>query len=225
MERIGSTSQVEVLSSYSKAWEKASNNRATEDVISQQISELHSSAKIFAASDQPFPSYLTTTAHHTEPSQGILDLAGESDIPTSLLVNPSNSYVIPPPVLTQQTLDDASWPQSLTPQLLVNSTFSSPIPMASGLLHQQYSQHSDYTVNAAESSIHVKRRRRVVAEGSRKRQLRTCRRCGRSDCPGGSDILNCQTPCMSPCKKCGRTEGCRGVDRGQKCTWIASVSS
>jgi hypothetical protein len=43
--------------------------------------------------------------------------------------------------------------------------------------------------------------------------IRSCRRC-----PGNSDILKCPEPCTVPYKTCLRTEGCRGVDKGRKCT-------
>jgi hypothetical protein len=63
------------------------------------------------------------------------------------------------------------------------------------------------------------KRRRVVAENVRKRSIRKCRRCARSDCPGNSDILKCPKPCTLSCKTCHRTMDCRGVDGGKKCTY------
>ena len=64
------------------------------------------------------------------------------------------------------------------------------------------------------------KRRCIIPEGERKRQaIRTCRRCGKATCPGDSDIFNCPLPCEVPCKKCGRTEGCRGVDGSRTCTY------
>lgn len=65
---------VEVLSSYSKAWEKSSNIRATEGVMSAQLDKLHGSAHIFAALDQPFPAFLTSKPHQLQPSRGVVDL-------------------------------------------------------------------------------------------------------------------------------------------------------
>ena len=64
----------EVLSSYLKAWEKSSNIHATEGVMSAQLDKLHSSAHIFAASDQPFPAFLTSKPHQLQPSRGVVNL-------------------------------------------------------------------------------------------------------------------------------------------------------
>lgn len=91
---------IEVLSGYAKAWEKASNIRATEGVMSEQLQELHDSADIFAASDNPFPIFLTSTAHHDEPSQGMVDLqgagGGHTQVPVSLAADLARSQPIRP---------------------------------------------------------------------------------------------------------------------------------
>ncbi len=68
------------------------------------------------------------------------------------------------------------------------------------------------TIQSSEPIARPAKRRRVVAEDQRKRP--TMRMCRQSSCPGSSDILLCQYPCTVPCKKCGRTVGCRGVDKG-----------
>jgi hypothetical protein len=63
----------------------------------------------------------------------------------------------------------------------------------------------------------------MVPEEQRKRTtVRSCRRCQKTTCPGNSDILKCPEPCAVPCKTCLRTEGCRGVDKGRKCTYVAA---
>jgi hypothetical protein len=67
------------------------------------------------------------------------------------------------------------------------------------------------------------KRRRMVPEEQRKRTtIRSCRRCQKTFCPGNSDILKCPEPCTVPCKTCLLTEGCRGVDKGRKCTYVVS---
>jgi hypothetical protein len=50
--------------------------------------------------------------------------------------------------------------------------------------------------------------------------VRACRRCRETTCPGNNDITKCLTVCMVPCKKCGHTEGCRGVDNGRHRTYL-----
>jgi len=64
---------VEVLSNYGKSWEKATNIRASEELIAEQLSKIQESRQIFAASNTTFPAYLTSNATQIHPSQGVVD--------------------------------------------------------------------------------------------------------------------------------------------------------
>lgn len=100
--------------------------------MSQQIEKLHESARIFAGSDQPFPSYLTTTPDYIELSQGVADLdTTNSLIPASLSVNPTKSCVIQQPGPTpEHSLLENDYPQSSSHLPTASSSFSA-IPMQS----------------------------------------------------------------------------------------------
>ncbi|KAJ6453012.1 hypothetical protein C8R47DRAFT_1204238 [Mycena vitilis] len=63
-----------------------------------------------------------------------------------------------------------------------------------------------------------KRQRILTATKRKNPNVRTCRRC-KTICPGNSDILSCPVKCTVPCVWCGNFTGCRGVDRGAKCTF------
>lgn len=68
----------ELLAAYAKSWEKNGNIRASQDMILDKLYTVSRSAQVFSASTQPFPSYLTSSPHSTQPSQGVLEV---SDIP------------------------------------------------------------------------------------------------------------------------------------------------
>ncbi len=74
------------------------------------------------------------------------------------------------------------------------------------------------SVPAPSSTGQVAKRRRVTSRTDRVRRLRTCRRCAVEGCPGMNNIALCPKPCLVPCIACGQSSGCRGVDRGTKCT-------
>jgi len=52
----------EVLAAYAKTWEKTSNIRASQELVSEQLDHVRQTANIFVASQLPFPSYLTHTS-------------------------------------------------------------------------------------------------------------------------------------------------------------------
>jgi hypothetical protein len=65
----------ELLAAYAKSWEKNGNIRASQDMILDKLHEVSRSAQVFSASTQPFPSYLTSSPHSTQPSQGVLEVS------------------------------------------------------------------------------------------------------------------------------------------------------
>jgi hypothetical protein len=73
----------EVLSAYSKSWEKANNVRASQELMSGQLQEVKKTAEIFLANGKPFPSYLTTDSTQIQPSRGVIAIE-ESAVPPSL---------------------------------------------------------------------------------------------------------------------------------------------
>ena len=73
----------EVLSAYSKSWEKANNVRASQELMSGQLQEVKKTAEIFLANGKPFPSYLTTHSTQIQPSCGVISIE-ESAVPSSL---------------------------------------------------------------------------------------------------------------------------------------------
>jgi len=63
-----------VLSSYARSWEKVSNVRASQELISEQMQALVQSSQIFSATQQPFPISLTSNPTQVQPSRGVIDL-------------------------------------------------------------------------------------------------------------------------------------------------------
>ncbi|KAJ7434171.1 hypothetical protein FB451DRAFT_1379978 [Mycena latifolia] len=76
--------------------------------------------------------------------------------------------------------------------------------------------------NSTPGNVSRRRTQRLASGSSRQRGVRSCRRCHRDSCPGNSDIDACEFPCTVPCKKCGQTLGCKGVDHGRRCTYSSS---
>ena len=187
---------VEVLSSYAKSWEKMSNVHASQELISQQMKTLVHSSEIFAATEEEFPNFLTSNPTQIQPSRGVIELHDSTRIPESLSTAPALSCAPIPEM-----------------QLLGNPTTHDNGPVAGPQAYR-----IDEMLRSVERT--AIKRWHVVPEDQRKRQaIRTCRRCGKTTCPGNSDILKCPLPCKVPCQLCGRTEGCRGVDNGRKCTY------
>ena len=191
---------VEVLSSYAKSWEKMSNIHASQELISQQMKV--QSSEIFAAAEQEFPYFLTSIPNQIQPSRGIIELHDSTLIPRSL------STALPlsrAPILEVQQLETLE----IGMQLLETPVTHDGGPVTGPALREML-----------QSERMGAKRRRVVPEDQRRRQaIRTCRRCGKMTCPGNSDILKCPLPCEVPCKTCGHVEGCRGVDKGRKCSY------
>ena len=199
---------VDVLTAYAKSWEKMSNVQASQELISEQMQTLVQSSEIFSATGQEFPDFLTTNPTQMQPSQGAIELYDNTLTPTSLSTAltlsraPTLSF---PEVQRQGTLDINTEPINYT-GIARNGSLDDPASSISNL-------------NALTSVEHTQRRRVVPNDQRRRQAIRTCRRCSRATCPGNSDILKCPLPCEVPCKICGHTVGCRGVDNGRKCSY------
>lgn len=236
----------EVLSAYAKGWEKTTNIRASEEMIPTQIEQVKASAAVFAATSQPFPSYMTSTPSQIQPSQGVVQLDDgavpsslSTALPTSSILNSTDhqAFFIQHP-LSQQQSHSGGASQTLSPSLNVpkssSPTLQSPTPQPSSISRENStaSQASRYVPFMSPKPLFQKvlvsegqggpplKRRRVVADHLRKHKtVRSCRRCRKPECSGNNDILKCTVPCTIPCKNCLRTEGCRGVDNGKRCTF------
>jgi hypothetical protein len=86
----------DVLCTYAKSWEKTSNIRASQELISDKMDMIEKTSKIFAASHQPFPAFLTAVPSTIQPSQGGDTLFKVDD--TSLSIDMAPSRPIPPPL-------------------------------------------------------------------------------------------------------------------------------
>lgn len=75
---------MEVLAAYAKSWEKTSNIRASQELVSDKMKTIQKTSKIFSALHQPFPSFLTAVPISVQPSQVIIDL--EEFVPPSLSI-------------------------------------------------------------------------------------------------------------------------------------------
>ncbi|KZP09283.1 hypothetical protein FIBSPDRAFT_938563 [Athelia psychrophila] len=202
----------EVLAAYSKSWEKASNIRASQELVSDEFELVQRSAAIFAAPKLSFPDFLEGLPIIDEPARGLVDFDNDgsaiipSSISTHLPISQSLSTQIPPAVLTHEL--PPPLPSSFTPDIHDRRQMSIV----------------DNRRNASEPEDDlllpaVKRRRVELAPSDRKhKKHRSCRRCKKEHCPGGNNIEFCLKPCLVPCKKCGRSSGCHGVDGGRKCT-------
>jgi hypothetical protein len=93
---------MDVLAAYAKSWEKTSNIRASQELVSDKMKTIQKTSEIFAALHQPFPSFLTAVPTSVQPSQGIVDLEGfvppslSIDLPQSLPCIPQMSASSPP---------------------------------------------------------------------------------------------------------------------------------
>ena len=83
----------EVLSAYARTWEKASNARASQEIISDQIQEVQQSYEIFAAANNAFPDLITDMGDLLAPNQGVLDMQElpAAQIPASVSIEPTIS--------------------------------------------------------------------------------------------------------------------------------------
>lgn len=216
----------EVLIAYAKTWERNSNIKASTDLIADAVSVITQTSHIFAASNNPFPEYLTAAPTSDQPHKGLLeDIAESSTVPASIsttlaasrpAINTPGRPSIPP---------GTSSAQPLLPEIF--SRISGSLP------HIDAHEHSLLRQSPTPESTPVEftdtilppdqqppaKRRRIVSENERRRTVRKCRRCGRPECPGGSNIFNCPVECTRPCNSCGQTTRCRGVDNGKNCTY------
>ena len=172
----------EVLSSYARSWEKMSNDRASQELISEQMQSLVQSSQIFSAMQQPFPKSLTTNPTQVQPSRGVTDLHGQIFIPPSLSTALPLSRTPYPELLAQPP------PQPET------------LDIETQLLGGQVAYRDELpTVGPI-----IAKRRRVIPEVQHRRQaIRTCRRCGEAQCPGNSNILNSHSHARSHARRVG----------------------
>ncbi len=237
----------EVLAAYSKSWEKANNIRATMDLMSDGLEEVRHSGEVFAAADLPFPDYLTGDASFTHPSQGVVEIDSEQSLPLnlSILTAPATLHssrftdiLISAHPTSGGPPQSPQSPQSPQPPAPIPATFDElptsppPIPALSTEpaqnqpLGKPQSDSLSIVVRNGTSSSHQhmdteresNRRCTIPTEERNRRKIHSCRRCHNETCPGGNDILRCQTACTVPCRWCGRLDECRGVDGGGKCT-------
>ena len=221
----------EVLASYAKNWEKMNNIRASEELVAHKMDLVSKTRNVFAAPHLPFPAYLTDNPISVQPSQGVIDFNDpvpfslSMDLPTSRLRtnNITQDFEVPPPADTYppepyspvemserwEPLRASMTPVTAAAGMATNPTISLPLP-------------ESLSNEEPDLPERPTKRRRVVPVKDRKRKLvRKCRRCKRGECSGNSDILTCNMPCTVPCKKCGQLLGCRGVDGGRLCTFVA----
>jgi hypothetical protein len=80
----------EVLSAYTKSWEKANNVRVSQELMLGQLQEVKKTAEIFLATRKPFLSYLTSESIQIQPSRGVIVIE-ELAVPSSLSTELSHS--------------------------------------------------------------------------------------------------------------------------------------
>ncbi|KAF8074039.1 hypothetical protein FPV67DRAFT_1650749 [Lyophyllum atratum] len=187
----------DVLVAYAKTWEKASNIRASKELISDQLDVMRKTADVFAARDLPFPSFITATPTSIQPCQGVIDvdpgLDGDEPIPASLTIDLARSH---PVIQITPTSRPIPSPRLDTPSTESSRT-STPLP-------QSVTTPNGIQTQIVPEQARPAKRRRIVSASSRKRKVRRCRRCSDEECRGNSDILNCPQVCMVPCKQCMR---------------------
>ncbi|KZP05859.1 hypothetical protein FIBSPDRAFT_1053873 [Athelia psychrophila] len=92
----------EVLAAYAKSWEKTSNIRASQELVSDDLEHVQKSATIFAAPDVSFPDFLEGLPIIDEPARGLVncDDSESTIVPASISTQPpvSQSLFIPPAV-------------------------------------------------------------------------------------------------------------------------------
>lgn len=232
----------EVLAAYMKTWEKNTNIRASQDLISDALDVIVHTSQVFAAEHQPFPEFLTASPQSNQPAQGVLENTIDSaTLPASISTDLAFSHprmtprtAAPPPLSHSNSLHAfldpnvnpepvecvpmpsiQEEPIEIEAELQISTQISLP-PTASSSFPSSVAS----TPGPSDMS-RERKRRRVVSKDDRKHvAVRTCRRCRRAECAGNSDILKCLVPCTVPCTKCGRLTGCRGVDKGRHCTVV-----
>lgn len=100
----------EVLSAYSKTWEKCTNIRASQELISDQLEVAQQTANVFAAEAHPFPTYLTGIPTSTHPREGVVEFE-----------SPENPQISATPVPESLSIDLAlSRPQLPSPDSMID---------------------------------------------------------------------------------------------------------
>jgi len=108
---------MEVLMSYAKSWEKTSNIRASQELISEQMATIAQSKQIFLASNKPFPQFLTTDPVQLQPMHGVLDLHDHTT-PFSLSTELAISQPPLPPITEMPQATAAILPVPTTSDIL-----------------------------------------------------------------------------------------------------------
>lgn len=192
----------EILKTYAAYWEKICNIRASQELMNQALASTASSARIFAAEDQPFPSFLVAAPSEPKPTSGLLEF---NDFDMERSESPLPEIQEPP-----QDLDERAASPMITDEPTQFESFPHTMPNSRS--------HDQLTVPNSDKPA-AKRRREVPPDKRIRKTVRKCRRCHREECPGGSDIRRCPFPCKVPCKQCGRFSDCTGVNNGKKCSW------
>ncbi|KAG6849716.1 hypothetical protein H0H93_006013 [Arthromyces matolae] len=183
----------DVLGAYAKSWEKISNVRASEELISDGMDLIAETRSTFSAPDFPFPSFLTNTSMSSNlaPSQAVIEF--DSPPPQSLSVElPLSRARLPPPQAEHHTLSTMTIYPSTTSLSLNTVTAPAPPPIEPHCVVDSISR----TSSVDSDQRPAKRRRREIPVEERKRAtIRSCRRCHEATCPGNNNVLNCPVAC------------------------------
>ncbi|KAJ7930158.1 hypothetical protein B0H13DRAFT_1858986 [Mycena leptocephala] len=105
----------EVLISYAKSWKKQNNSRASQELISNQLTRVAQTREIFSAPHLAFPNFLTASAESVQPPHGIRELSDTTTMPqslsTELAISRPRDMFEPMPVLTGSNFVAGSEPQ------------------------------------------------------------------------------------------------------------------
>jgi hypothetical protein len=82
----------DVLSTYSKTWEKISNIRASQDLIAAKIDLVRQTGQLFSASTLSFPSSLKGNPTIIQPQYGVIALDNDQEMLDSISVGLANSH-------------------------------------------------------------------------------------------------------------------------------------
>jgi hypothetical protein len=213
----------EVLASYAKTWEKTNNIHASEELVVDKMDLTSKTRNIFAAPHLPFPEYLTDNPVSVQPSRGVIDF--DDPVPFSLSTDFPTSRLRANDITQDfQGPADTYPPEPYLPISEPLRASMTPVTAAAGMATNPILLHPPENPSNEEHDLPERptKRHRVVPVKDRKRALvRKCCCCKRGECSGNNDILTCNMPCTVPCKKCGQLLGCRGVDGGHRCTFVA----